>query len=98
MPFEVVSGVGRGMGVLGGGGDRRRGRDRFGVNLGRHIVTNGAFATRLFSNYFEDLLLLLTRSIANTARGGLLLRMSLVAWFVCLWASVCVCVTVSKNG
>ena len=26
-----------------------------GVNLGRPIVTNGAFATRLFSNYFEDL-------------------------------------------
>jgi len=26
------------------------------VNLGRPIVTNGAFATRLFSNYSEDLL------------------------------------------
>jgi len=26
-----------------------------GVNLRRPIVTNGAFATRLFSNYFEDL-------------------------------------------
>jgi len=25
------------------------------VNLGRLIVTNGAFATRLFSSYFEDL-------------------------------------------
>jgi len=51
-----VSGVGRGMGVLDGGDDRRRGRGSFGVNLGRPIVTNGAFATtRLFSNYFEDL-------------------------------------------
>jgi len=27
-----------------------------GVNLGRPIITNGAFATRLFSNYFDDLL------------------------------------------
>jgi len=30
-----------------------------GVNLGRPIVTNGAFATRLFSNYFEDLFVIL---------------------------------------
>jgi len=47
MPFGVVSGqsgVGRGM-VLDGGGDRRRERGRFGVNLGRLIVTNVAFAT-----------------------------------------------------
>jgi len=29
MPFEVVSGVGRGMGVLDGDEDRRRGRGRF---------------------------------------------------------------------
>jgi len=29
----------------------------FGVKLRRPIVTNGAFATRLFSNYFEDLFL-----------------------------------------
>ena len=33
MSFEVVSGVGLGMGVLDGGGDRRRGRGRFGVNV-----------------------------------------------------------------
>jgi len=37
----VVSGVGRGMGVLDKGGDRRRGRGSFGVNLGRPIVTKG---------------------------------------------------------
>jgi len=30
MPFGVVSDVGRGMSVLDGGGDRRRGRDSFG--------------------------------------------------------------------
>ena len=46
MPFGMVSGVDRGMGVLDGGGDCRRGRSSFGVNLGRPIVTNGAFATR----------------------------------------------------
>jgi len=33
------------MGVLDGGGDRRRQRDSFGVNLGRFAVTNGT-ATR----------------------------------------------------
>jgi len=55
MPFGVVSGVGLGMGVLDFGGDRRTGRDSIGVNLGRPIVTNGAFCDALFSNYVEDL-------------------------------------------
>jgi len=36
---ELVSWVGRGMGVLDGGGYRRRTRDS--LNLGRPIVTNG---------------------------------------------------------
>jgi len=54
MPFGVVSGVGRGMGVLDGVADRRREGTVLVVNLGRPIITNGAFATRLFSNYFED--------------------------------------------
>jgi len=57
MPFGMMSAVGRGMGVLDGGGDRRRGRGSFGVNLGRPIVTNGDFATRLFPNYFGQCLL-----------------------------------------
>jgi len=43
MPFAVVSGVGRGMGVLYGGGDRRREGAVLRVNLGRPIVTNGDF-------------------------------------------------------
>ena len=43
MPFGVVSGVGRGMGVSDEGGDRRRGKGSVGVNLGHPIVTNGAF-------------------------------------------------------
>ena len=43
MPFGVVRGLGRGTGVLDGGGDRGRGiMGSFGVNLGRPIVTNGA--------------------------------------------------------
>jgi len=46
MPFGMVRGVGQGMGVLDGGGDRRRGRGSFGVNVGRPIVTNRAFTTR----------------------------------------------------
>jgi len=43
MLFGMVSRVGRGMGVLDGGGDRQRGRGSFGVNLGHPIVTNGDF-------------------------------------------------------
>ena len=49
MPF----GVGRGMGVLDGGGDRRREWWK-GTVLGRPIVTNG---DALFPDYFEDYLL-----------------------------------------
>ena len=58
MPFGVVSGVGRGMSVLDGVGDRPRERNSFGVNLGRTIVTNGDFVAQLwesdalFPNYF----------------------------------------------
>jgi len=56
MPFGMVSGVGRVMGVLYGGGDRRRRRAVLGVNFGRPIVTNGGFAMWLFPNYFgQDL-------------------------------------------
>ena len=39
----MVSRVGRDMGVLDGGRDRRRGKGWFGVNLGRPIVTNRDF-------------------------------------------------------
>ena len=46
MPFGVVRGVGRGMAALDGDGDCRREGAVLGVNLGRPIVTNGAFATR----------------------------------------------------
>jgi len=38
----MVSGIGRGTGVLDGGGDRRR-EGKFGVNLERPIVTSGDF-------------------------------------------------------
>ena len=40
MMFGVLSGVSRGMGVLDGDDDRRRGRGSLGVNLGR---PNGDF-------------------------------------------------------
>ena len=52
MPFGVVSGVGRGMDVFGGCGDRRREGAGLGVNVGHPIVTNRDFATRLFPNNF----------------------------------------------
>ena len=41
MPFGVVSGVGRGMGVLNSDGYRRKGEGQFWSKLGRPIVTNG---------------------------------------------------------
>ena len=43
--------VDRGMGVLDEGGDRRRRRGSFGVNLGCPVVTNGD-SDALFTNYF----------------------------------------------
>jgi len=59
MPFGMVSGVSRGMGVL----DEVvivEGEGAFwGLNLGHPIVTNGDFATRLFPYYFGQYLLLL---------------------------------------
>jgi len=55
MPFGMVSGIGRGMGVL-DGAVIVEGKGSFGVNFGRPIVTNGDVATRLFPNYFgQDL-------------------------------------------
>ena len=43
-------------GVLDGGGNRRREGAILGLNLGRPIVTNGEFATRLFPNYYGQYL------------------------------------------
>jgi len=41
MSFGAVSGVGRGMRVLDGGGDRRKEWVVFAVNVGHPVVTNG---------------------------------------------------------
>jgi len=43
MPFGMASGIGRRMGILDGGGDRRGEGAVLGVNLWRPIVTNGDF-------------------------------------------------------
>jgi len=43
MPFGVIIGFSRGMGVLDGGGDRQRGRGRLAIKVGHAIVTNGDF-------------------------------------------------------
>jgi len=51
VPFGEVSWVGRGMGVLDEGGDRRKGRCSLGaVNLGRPFLTNGDFVASSFSD------------------------------------------------
>ena len=55
MPFGVVSGIGREIGVLDGVVIVEGEGSVWGMKLRRPVVTNGAFATRLFSNYFEDL-------------------------------------------
>ena len=56
MSFRVVSGVSRGMGILDGVIIVKGEGAVLGVKFGRPIVTNGAFATLLFPNYFgEDL-------------------------------------------
>ena len=61
MLFGMVSGVGRGMGVLDGVGDHQGVRSSFGLNLWRPIVTNGDGDT-LFPNYiWKDLLVLSVR-------------------------------------
>jgi len=41
MPFGMVIGVSRGMGVLDGGGYRRREAAVLGLNLGHPVVPNG---------------------------------------------------------
>jgi len=46
MPFGVVNGIGRGMGVLDGRGDRRRGSSNFGVNVGIPLYTMGTLWRR----------------------------------------------------
>jgi len=46
VPLGVVSGVGRGMGVLEGGGDHRSGGGNLGVNVGHLIVTNNILCVR----------------------------------------------------
>jgi len=69
MPFGVVSGVDRGMGVLDGSGYRRREGAVLEVNFLRSIVTNWAFATWHFSNYFEDLFFFLWIMVLLTLTG-----------------------------
>jgi len=55
MPFEVVSGVGQGLGVLDGVVIVEGEGAVFGMNLEHNIVTSRAFATCSL-NYFEDLI------------------------------------------
>jgi len=54
MPFGMVSGVGRGMGVLDGGGDPRRGRGSIEVNKGGRLTVTNGDGDALFTNYFGE--------------------------------------------
>jgi len=79
MPFGVVSGVSRGMGVSDGRGDRRREAAVLVVHVGHPIVTNGEFvAYRVVISQVSD------AAFPELLWGGLLF------WYVC----VCVCVEV----
>jgi len=58
MPFRVVSGVGRGRGVLDKSGDRRRGRGSFGSEFGAsHCNLWGLGSEALFPNYFGQIVI-----------------------------------------
>jgi len=75
MPFRLVTEVGLGMGVLDFGGDRRRGKGSLGVNLGRPIVTNGAFATRSSHITLRTCIALLPRrTVSVVCRAAMQLR------------------------
>jgi len=50
------------------GGDRRRGRDRFGVNLGRPILINGE-GDAVFQNYFGEDLFTQVKAIGPRTEG-----------------------------
>jgi len=54
MPFGVVSGIGQGMGVL-DGVVIIKGKGQFWGEVEASHCNHLAFATWLFSNYFEDL-------------------------------------------
>ena len=75
MPYGVVSGVGQGMDVLDMGGDRRRRRGSFEVNLGSPIVTNGEFVAQLcasdalFPNYSQQDLSIAYRNVMMNTFG-----------------------------
>jgi len=56
MPFGMVNGVGQGMGVLDGDGDRRMGRSSFGGEFGASRCNLWGLAMRLFPNYFGQFL------------------------------------------
>jgi len=80
MPFGMVNGVGRGIGVLGQGGDRRRGRAVLGVNLGRPIITN------------KDIRCIVVRELCalpKLFRGGLV-RPCCPALLSCIDVHVCI--------
>jgi len=69
MPFEVVSEVNGGMGVLDGGWDRRRAKADFGINVGCPIVTNGDFvaceSNALFPNCLGENCLSFSKTCFN---------------------------------
>jgi len=102
MPFGALNGVGRGMGVLDGGGDHRREGAVLGVNVGRPIVNTKDCGVVIlcregrrhgFSQITLKFLVSPCKKSASSARCGLLLRISIgYVTFVSVCLSVCLCV------
>jgi len=83
MPFGVLSGVGRGMGVLDGGDDRRREGAVLGVNLGHPILTMGLLRRgSSLLNYFEDFFSSIYMWLSFFARGDDLVEIALLSCIV----------------
>jgi len=82
MPFEVVNGVGRGMGVLDEGGDRRTGRGSFGSEFGAsHCLRQWGRQRALPKLLLRGLIL---DRIAAIARCGLSLQRGVVSLRLCV--------------
>jgi len=96
MLLGIVSGVGRGMGVLDGGDDRRRARISFVGEFGAfNFITNMDFATRLFPDYFgQDLLSLLSISGAYFAPE---IGANYYDEYICLSVCLSVCRSVGRS-
>jgi len=82
MPFAVVSGVGRGMGVLDGGGDRRREAAVLGVDLGEGRMPRGAATRSSQITLREDLVSIVSQMLCPVYCLLLTLASSVIVFII----------------